>query len=151
VSIAVGVKDNVGHVEEAGSSESCFETTLDSCLTGRSLSLIVEGDLDLITGRGGAGTRSVTRSTRLLAARHHVSTISSAPTRVSPGTTSRFVVNAGGFGRSRVTLVARFLTVGQHVSRVVFALTLGGPGSTVVITIDASTSDRFNGDSCESC
>jgi hypothetical protein len=85
VGITVGIEGNVGHVEEAGSSESCLETTRDSCLTGGSLSLVVKGNLDLVTT--GAGGRSVTSSARFLTLGHHVERVSGAPSSLLPRAT----------------------------------------------------------------
>jgi len=148
VGVAVGIEDNVGHVEEAGGSESCFETTLDSSLAGRSLRLVVEGNLDLVTA--GAGRRTIAVSTGLLTVGAHVGRVSGAPSIVFPRAAAGLEVSAGRLGRSGVALVARLLAVREHVPGVVLAFSLGSPLGAVVVVINAASSYRLDGNSCES-
>lgn len=124
--ISVGIEGNVGHVEEAGSSESCLETTRDSCLTCGSLRLEVKGNLDFVTT--GVGRRSITSSTRFLTVGHHVGRVSGAPSGLLPRATIRLFVEANRLRRSGVALVARFLAVREHVPGVILAFALSSPG-----------------------
>lgn len=118
-------------------------------MAGRSLGLVVEGNLNLITGRAGAG--SVTSAARLLAARHHVSRVSGAPSGASPSGAVVLGIKTSRLGRSGVATSARFLAVGEHVSGVVLTFTLSSPSRAVGVVVDAGTSYRLDGYSCESC
>lgn len=97
-------------------------------MTGRSLSLVVKGNLDLVTAGSGAGGRSVTSSARFLTLGHHVGRVSGAPSSLLPRAAIGLKVKASGLGRSGVALVARFLAVREHVPGVVLAFALGSPG-----------------------
>lgn len=150
MSIAVWIEDNVGHVEEAGGSKSCFETTLDSSLAGRSLGLVVEGHLDLVTSGARGRSGGVAVSTGLLTVSSHVGCVPVAPSVVSPRAAAGLEVGAGGHGRSGIALVARLLAVRKHVSRVVGAFSLGSPLGAVGVVVNAASSYRLDGNSCES-